>query len=202
MCDCDPGGRYTAEELRRLLGAVGDNVAINRSVIFYAPKRIHIGSNVRIDCYCILSAGSPNDGPPRIVIGDYVHIAPQVLLLGESGHIRMEDFSAISAHSVVYTCTDDYSGGAMANATVPDKFRNVKKGDVVFRRHALVGAGAVIMPSVTLGLGSSVGALSFVNRDVPDFAVVSGVPGRVVKQRGRQLLELEKELLEEKALRA
>jgi galactoside O-acetyltransferase len=199
MCDCDPGGRYSAGELRQILGAVGENVLVNRSVIFYAPKRIHIGSNVRIDCSCILSAGSQNEGPPRIVIGNHVHIAPQVLLLGESGSIRMEDFSAISAHSIVYTCTDDYTSGAMANPTVPPHYRNVKTGDVLLRRHALVGAGSIIMPAVTLGLGCSVGALSFVNRNVPEFAVVTGNPARVVKERGRRILDLEKQFLEEKA---
>ncbi|HZU27750.1 MAG TPA: acyltransferase [Bryobacteraceae bacterium] len=199
MCNCDPGGRYTAAELREMLGSVGENVAINRSVIFYAPRRIHIGSNVRIDGYGILSAGSRNDGPPRIVIGDHVYIAPQVLLLGDSADIRIDSFSTITAGTVVYTCTDDYTGGAIGNPTVPFCYRNARTGDVVLERHALVGARSIIMPGVTLGLGSAVGALSFVNCNVPEFAVVAGAPARVIKQRDRRLLDLERQFLQEAA---
>jgi acetyltransferase-like isoleucine patch superfamily enzyme len=48
-----------------------------------------------------------------------------------------------------------------------------------------IGSGAVILPGVTIGTGALVGAGAVVTRDVPDFAIVAGVPGRVVGEQPR-----------------
>jgi galactoside O-acetyltransferase len=169
-----------------MLGSVGDNVSVNRSVVLYSAKKIHVGSNVRIDCFSLLSPG-----PQGIVLGDYVHIGAYGALFGSGGKIHMESFSSLSSRVAVYTSTDDYVDGFMSNPMVDPEFTNTRRGDVVFKKHAMIGCGAVIMPGVTIELGAAVGALSFVNKNVPEFAVVSGVPCRFVLQRNRRLLELE-----------
>ena len=181
MRDC-----YTAKELQRMLGSVGENVAVNRSVVFYSPENIHVGSNSRIDCFSILSASSAG-----IVIGDHVHVSAYVALFGASGKITVESYCALSSRVTVFTSTDDYVDGFMSNPTVPREFRKEQIGDVVFKKHALIGCGSVIMPGVTIEVGGSVGALSFVNKNVPEFTVVAGIPCRIVGQRNRRLLELE-----------
>ena len=186
MCGEELGSLYTAEELRCRLGSVGENVSVNRSVIFYSPKNIHIGSNVRIDCFSLLSAGSRG-----IVIGDHVHISAYAALFGSSGKIHIESFCALSARVTVFTSTDDYVEGFMSNPTVAPEYRKESSGDVIFMKHALVGCGSLIMPGVTLAVGASVGALSFVNKNVPELAVVAGIPSRIVGQRNRRLLDLE-----------
>ena len=86
----------------------------------------------------------------------------------------------------------------MTNPTIPDEFRNVTTAPVVLRKHALVGCGSVIMPGVTLGVGASVGALSFVNHSIPDFLVVFGTPLRKVGVRSKELLAMETRFLEKK----
>jgi acetyltransferase-like isoleucine patch superfamily enzyme len=184
------GSLYTAEELRQMLGSVGENVAVNRSVVFYSPKNIHVGSNSRVDCFSVLSACSAG-----IVIGDHVHVSAYVGLFGASGKIQVESFCALSSRVTVFTSTDDYVDGFMSNPTVPDEFRKEQRGGVMFRKHALIGCGSVIMPGVTIEVGASVGALSFVNKNVPEFAVVVGIPCRIIGQRNRRLLELEEAFL-------
>jgi phosphonate metabolism protein (transferase hexapeptide repeat family) len=46
-----------------------------------------------------------------------------------------------------------------------------------------VGHGAVILPGISIGTGAAIGAGAVVSKDVPDFAIVVGVPGRVLRPR-------------------
>ena len=46
-----------------------------------------------------------------------------------------------------------------------------------------IGTNAVILPGVTVGRGAIVGAGAVVTHDVPPFAIVAGVPARVIRMR-------------------
>lgn len=158
---------------------------IDRTVRFFGAPYIHLGSNVRIDAYSVISAGSGG-----IRIGNYVHLAVGVSIVG-SAQVDIEDFCGLSAKVSVFSSSDDYSGGAMTNPMVPETFRNVASGAVTFKKHTIIGAGAVIMPGVTIGMGAAVGALTFVNKSIPALTVVSGNPVRKIGTRDRSLLERE-----------
>jgi galactoside O-acetyltransferase len=183
---------YSLDDLQSVLGSVGDDVQIHKSVLFFGPENIFISSHVRIDCHCILSAGK--DG---VYIGRNVHIAAGVYVFGSSARVELQDFCGLSSRVILYTASDDYSKGAMTNPTIPSKYRDVISGPVVMKKHALVGAGSVVLPGVTLGFGSSVGALSLIHRDTPDFSIVAGSPARPVGTRSDRLRELELEFLAE-----
>jgi len=188
------GHNYTREELQASLGSVGENVSVHRTVQMFSSHHIHLGSNVRIDCFGLLSAGEEG-----IYVGDHVHLAAGVYLFGSGGRIVLESFCNLSSRVAVYTASDDYTEGYLGNPTVPAKFKKVRQADVILRRHVIVGCGSILLPGTTLGLAASVGALSLVNKPVEDFAIVAGIPCRVVGKRGARVLELEKELLDEKA---
>ncbi|MEZ3164018.1 acyltransferase [Halorubrum sp. RMP-47] len=55
-------------------------------------------------------------------------------------------------------------------------------GDVVVEEQAMIGAGAVVLPGVTIGEGARVAANSLVAEDVPPGATVAGVPAEVVSR--------------------
>lgn len=174
------------------LGSYGKNVVIHPSVQLFNPGNIHVGNNVRIDCFSILSAGK--DG---IYIGDHVHLAPSVMIFGGGGKVVLEDFCGLSSRVSIYTATDDYSGGHLTNPTVPDVYRNIRCGDVRLSKHAIVGTGSVLMPSVTLGVGASVGAMTYLTKSLKDFMIASGHPARIVGSRNSQILDLERRFLNE-----
>ncbi|MCB8747117.1 acyltransferase [Rhodoferax sp. U2-2l] len=169
--------------------AVGQNVLISNRASFYNCAAISIGNNVRVDDFCVLAAGVGG-----IEIGDYVHIAVCSTLIG-GGRITLSDFSGLSSRVSVYSSSDDYSGATMTNPTVPHEYTGVVHADVFLGKHVIVGSGSVILPGVTLQEGAAVGALSLVNRDCKAFGIYAGNPARRVKERQRDLLELEQRLI-------
>jgi acetyltransferase-like isoleucine patch superfamily enzyme len=52
---------------------------------------------------------------------------------------------------------------------------------VVIRKNAWIGAGAIILPGVTVGENSVVAAGALVNKDIPPNTVVAGVPAKVIR---------------------
>ena len=183
---------YSINELNLLgLAGFGSDVFISRKVSLYHPERILIGNHVRIDDYCVLSAGEGG-----IEIGNYVHIAIFCSLIGAC-KIVLSDFTCLSSRVSIYSSNDDYSGKHMTNPTVPKAFTDVTHADVMLKKHAIIGSGAVILPGVTIGEGAVIGALSLAKKDCPPFTICSGVPARQKGKRQRDLLNLEKQLLQQ-----
>lgn len=181
-----PMSFYSPDELEKLgLRSYGENVLISRKSSLYNAGAIDIGSHVRIDDFCVLSAGAGG-----IAIGSFVHVAVYVSMIG-AGRIVLEDYSCLSGRVAIYSSNDDYSGDHLTNPMVPDTYRGVTSADVVIGRHALIGAGAVVLPGVTIGEGAAIGAMSFVRTDCDAFGIYVGAPARRVKARKRRLLELE-----------
>jgi UDP-2-acetamido-3-amino-2,3-dideoxy-glucuronate N-acetyltransferase len=55
------------------------------------------------------------------------------------------------------------------------------------RRYASIGSNATILPGLTIGEGAQIGAGAVVVKDVPDFAIVAGVPARIIgRVKGKQ----------------
>jgi len=164
----------------------GSNVRIDRTVAFFGAEHLHIGSDVRIDCFCVITAG-----PEPVSIGDNVHISAAVHIFGGGG-VEIANFCAVSSRVAIFSVNDDYTEGHLTNPTVPDDFRKVKSEKVTLLRHSIIGSGSVVLPGVTVGLGAAVGALTLVNRSVPDYELVGGVPFRSLGRRNEmRLAELE-----------
>lgn len=168
----------------------GQNVQISDRATFYGAARIALGDNVRIDDFCVLSAGMGG-----IELGKYVHIAVSSTLIG-AGKITLSDFSNVSSRVSIYSSSDDYSGATMTNPTVPQEYTGVTHADVFLGKHAIIGSGSVILPGVTLEDGVAIGALSLVTKNCEAFGIYAGIPVRRVKERKRDLIELEHRLLE------
>jgi galactoside O-acetyltransferase len=162
------------------LAAVGRGVRISRHALLLSPERITLGDHARIDAFCVLSAAEAG-----LVIGRYVHLGAFVSVLGREA-VTIGDFATLSPRSTVFSSVDDFSGATMVGPTLPDGLRGVVDAPVVIDRHAVLCAGAVVLPGVTVGESACVGALSLVKTSVEPFTVVAGVPARVIGVRARQ----------------
>ena len=171
--------------------SVGDNVQISEKASFYGTARIILGTNVRIDDFCVISG--------KVTLGRNVHIAIFCNVAGGEMGITLEDFSGLAYGCHVFTQSDDYSGKTLTNPTVPDKYKHESKLAVVVKRHSIVGTCSVIFPGVTLQEGTSIGAMSMVTRSTEAWSVYFGIPAKRLKARSRELLELEQAYLQDEA---
>jgi acetyltransferase-like isoleucine patch superfamily enzyme len=79
--------------------------------------------------------------------------------------VTIEEGVQIGSHCSIYSIS-----------TIDDN-----QGPVVLKKNCKIGSHSTIMPGVTVGENAVVGAMSFVNRDVPDNMVAFGVPAKIVR---------------------
>ncbi|PAM94248.1 acetyltransferase [Flavobacterium sp. IR1] len=119
-------------------------------------KILIFGKNVEINDYVHIAAGE------RITIGDNVLIASKVFI------------SDINHGS--------YKQGKSDNPLSIPKERKLSTDPIIVKDNAWIGEGVCIMSGVTIGLGSIIGALSVVTKDIPDYSIAVGSPAKVIKQ--------------------
>lgn len=182
-----PKGFLSRDELEQMgFEKLGENVLISEKASIYEPQKMSIGNNVRIDDFSILVG--------NVTLGSYVHIAAFCSLGGSHG-VVMEDFSGLSSRVAIFSSSDDYSGRYLTNPTVPGKYSHAISGMVRLGRHVIIGVGSVILPKVSIGEGTAIGAMSLVNKSLDPWGIYAGVPARYVKARSKELLDIEKQLM-------
>lgn len=167
--------------------SIGENVMISDKASFYNIGYISIGNHVRIDDFCVLSAGEG-----EINIGSYIHIAVYTSLIGK-GNITLRDYVNLSSRVSIYSSNDDYSGEYMTNPMVQEHLTQVRHDPVIFKEHVIVGSGSVILPGSILNRGVAIGALSLVNGEILEFEIHAGVPVKFIKERSRRIDAIESE---------
>ena len=182
---------YLSKEALKTMGfkALGENVKISDKANIYNPESIEIDDSSRIDDFCILSG--------NVKIGKYCHITPMCLIAGGEPGIDLSDFCTLAYGVKIFAQSDDYSGETMVNSLIPKKFKNECLAKVVINRQVIVGAGAIVFPGVTVGEGCSIGAMALVNKNTSPWGIYVGNPAKRIKERKKDLLDLEKQFLQE-----
>jgi galactoside O-acetyltransferase len=185
--------KYLTEDDLKDFGfkSIGKNIRISSDARIYGQGNISIGNNVRIDDFTILSAENG-----YINIGNYVFIARNSHLSGYLG-IEMHDFSSMAANTVIYSASDDYSGDYLTAQAIPQKYTAHKGGPVIIGKHVIIGSSCTIIGKSNIGEGCSIGAMTFVHKDLAPWGVYFGIPCKRLKERTKGLLELEKQFLKE-----
>jgi galactoside O-acetyltransferase len=183
-------GYYSKSDLSKIgFSSFGDNVFISKKVSIYGAKYMKIGSNVRIDDFCLLVG--------KISIGNFVHIGAFTGLHASLGSITIKDFSTLSSKVAVYAASDDYSGSSMTNSVIPVKYKKIEYGDIQIGKHVIVGTGCTILHRAILQDGVAIGAMSLVNQFLPSWQIYGGIPCQKIKTRLTLPKELEISFLRE-----
>lgn len=133
---------------------IGVNTKIHETVILRQPKNIIIGDGCLINHNNVLQAGKSN---AKIIIGNFVHTGANVMIIA---------FNHGFDTTKIPTIKQDYYDSTIEIA------------DDVW-----IGGGSIILAGVKIGKGAIIAAGAVVNRDVPDYAIVGGIPAKVLKYR-------------------
>lgn len=143
---------------RSLFNKIGNNVVFHPINSVFSYRNISIGNNVSIGEYAYFMATISH-----IYIGNNIAFAPKVTIRG-GNH---------SSHLV---------GKLMIDYKNSDK-KEEDDQPVYIQDDVWIGTNVTILKGVTIGRGSIVGAGSVVNRDVPPYSIVAGIPAKVIKKR-------------------
>jgi acetyltransferase-like isoleucine patch superfamily enzyme len=137
-------------------------------------------------------------GYGRLVLGRWVHVGDGSALRAHEGTLRVGDKVVIGRDSQV-NCWLDVEIGASTlisddvyvcdfdhrteDLTVPIKDQGIAKSPVRIGPDVWIGTKATVLRGVRIGQGAVLGANTVVTGDVPAYAVVAGVPARVVRSR-------------------
>ena len=170
--------------------SLGQDVTIYPLSKLVGQDVIRIGDHVIIDDFVFITGGRGT------TIGSHVYIASFASITG-GGKLVMGDFAGIATGSRILTGTDDFSGNALPNSTIPSEFRNVKRSFVEIGRHVVIGANCTVLPGVAIGDGAAIGACSVVTRDIEPWTISAGSPARKIGARRRdRIMEFEESLHE------
>jgi acetyltransferase-like isoleucine patch superfamily enzyme len=166
---------------------IGRNVKISNRSSIYNPEFIVVGDNSRVDDFCLISG--------MVKVGNNVHIAAFCNIAGGVKGVILEDFVGLSYGCTIFSQSDDYSGKTLTNPTIPDLFKNVKRKSVIIKKHSIIGTNSCVFPGVIIEEGCSFGANSTIKHSTKPWGIYAGVPLKRIKNRSRELLELEKKFL-------
>lgn len=156
-------------------------------------KLIKIGTRLTTGYGCRLEAHNIKiDNNPKIIMGDsielndYVHIASgEKIYLGNNVLIASKVFITDINHG-------SYNGKFQDNPTSIPNLRKLSTSPVIIEDNVWLGESVCVMPGVTIGRGSIIGALSVVTKNIPENSIAVGNPAKVIKSYNFEKKEWEK----------
>jgi acetyltransferase-like isoleucine patch superfamily enzyme len=134
---------------------------------------LEIGNNCVVQNYSFFQLTKPR---PKVIIGNNVVIGRHNIITAKS-LIKIGDNTIIGAYVQII----DHGHGYARDKTIREQDATIE--DIIIGNDIWIGAGSKILKGVTIGEGAVIGANAVVTRDVPPFAIVGGVPAKIIKYR-------------------
>jgi acetyltransferase-like isoleucine patch superfamily enzyme len=169
---------------RSMARACGSGLSVGSGVGFKHLETFEIGNGVFLGSQAYIQGRF--DG--RCIIGDHVWIGPQTYF--DARDLVIEEHVGWGPAAKVLGST--HIGVPIG---VPIIHTDLEITPVKVEAWADIGTGAILLPGVTVGKGSIVGAGAVVTEDVPPFAIVAGVPARFLRWREGQCVDDQRKLV-------
>ncbi len=142
-------------------------------IVRNADGQIHIGKNNEfLSGVCLMTYGGV------IRIGNECSINPYTIIYGHGKGVTIGNNVLIAGHSMLIPSNHNYN-----DLTIPIMFQGSTSEGIVVEDDVWIGTGCKILDGVRLGRGSIIAAGAVVTGDVPENAIVAGVPARIIKYR-------------------
>lgn len=162
---------YYSRRFKRL----GSSPVLGAAILVHGPHNVQIGDN--FSCWRLCTLAACEDG--AIVIGDRVSLNANVYLNACSGgRIDIGDDVMIGPNTVMRT-----SDHVTVSTDVPMRKQGHTPGAIVIGNDVWIAANVTIVGGTRIGTGAVVAAGAVVTSDVEPYAIVGGVPARVIKMR-------------------
>lgn len=124
----------------------------------------------------------------RVSVGAYSYGKLNVVAFNNSSHLKIGNYVSIASNVTFLLEAEHYIDRISTypykvNCMGTQKSEAFGKGDITINDDVWIGYGATIMSGVTVGQGGIVAAGAVVTNDVPPYAIVGGVPARILKYR-------------------
>ena len=136
--------------------------------------------------------------PENMYLEDYTRIQNHLNFISYKGKLRVKKYAAIGAGCIIIP------GDHVPTVGVPQYLAgnlhiNDVDGEIVVGEDAWVGAGTILLSHCSIGRGAVVAAGAVVSKPVPPYAVVAGIPAKIIATRFsvEQILEHEAQLYHE-----
>lgn len=161
--------------VRGAFSAFGEGARVGRGTRLVAPHLVHVGAGVSIGERAWINAKDDRgDGRPTLRIGEGTYIG-RFTQINAWREVEIGRQVLIADRAFISDADHLHAGDGPVIAQGDAFFGPVRLGDGCW-----IGIGAVILPGVTVGRNAVVAANAVVTRDVPDGAVVGGVPARIL----------------------
>ena len=157
----------------------GKKSFIGKGLTIHLAKNgnIYIGNNVRIGNNARLSLYEDAHGFPNIKINDGCYIGDSFSILTCKNVIIEQDVLIASGVSLI-----GENHGMNPEHEFHYKSQPLNSKDIIIKTGAWIGEKAIILPGVSVGKKSIIGAGSVVTKNVPDYSIVVGNPAKIVKK--------------------
>ena len=181
----------------RIFRSAGKGLILGRGLTVRHPGRVEFGDNVAVDDYAFIDASG--SGEVGVQLRDGVILSRNCSVMGKDGYVVFHERADVGCNCVFASVAgitvgastiiagNCYIGGGRyyhdrLDQAIMDQ-GVYSRGEIVIGEKSWIGAGAVILDGVKIGTGAIIGAGSVVTRDVPDHAVVTGVPAKILRLR-------------------
>lgn len=149
-------------------------VKIQKGCNIFLEENTSIGDFTKI---CVDGESSTDKFELRI--GKYTYIGDHNNIRASGGSIIIGNYCLISQHITIVASNHRYERNDLIFNQPWDK----DKVGVIIEDDVWIGANSVILPGVRIGQGAVVAAGSVVTKNVPSYALVAGIPAKIIKYR-------------------